>query len=287
MSTVPALFRGLVDDAALFPPGNAPIARAVAEHRHHRAAPYADLVGRFLCRDTRVGELTNALGAEDRFRLGLIADAGAHEVALTVAALRHGAAGAITVEAVEIPLAHDDDLPASVAVTAHVVPNVTTYLEIPRAPGWLDAVAACGAERAGAKLRTGGLVAGAFPTEREVADFITACVEHRVPFKCTAGLHHAVRHTAPDTGFEHHGFLNILVATSEAGTGGDVAGAVAERDGRLLAKACASVDAGSTRAAFVGYGSCSVAEPMEDLAALGLLGPDLLAHLPAASEEHA
>jgi acyl-CoA synthetase (AMP-forming)/AMP-acid ligase II len=31
-------------------------------------------------------------------------------------------------------------------------------------------------------------------------------------FKCTAGLHNAVRHTGQD-GFEHHGFLNVLVAT--------------------------------------------------------------------------
>lgn len=43
MSTdaVPALFRRLVDDAALFPPGNAPMPVALAEHRHHLTAPYA------------------------------------------------------------------------------------------------------------------------------------------------------------------------------------------------------------------------------------------------------
>jgi len=295
MSTVPALFSGLVDDAALFPPGNAPMARAVAEHRHHRAAPYADLVGRFLCRDSRVGELAAALGVGDDLRLGLIADQGAHEVALTVASLRSRAVDdhatpwldvreRVTVEAVEIPLANDDELPSSVAVTAGIVPNVFTFLEIPRTPGWRDAIEACGATRVGAKLRTGGLVAGAFPTERELADFISACVEHAVPFKCTAGLHHAVRHTAA---FEYHGFLNILVATHAARTGADVLAAVAERDGHVLATACEEIDAAPTRAAFLGYGSCSIAEPLEDLAALGLLDANLLRYLPAVSEDHA
>lgn len=288
MSTVPALFRGLVDDAALFPPGNASMPRAIAEHRQHRVAPYADLVGRFLCRDSRALELAGGLRDGDRFRLGLIADRGPHEVAATVADLRAGRGGwsafrdRVDPEAVEIPLAHDEDLPASVPMAAHVVPNAVTYLEIPRAPGWLDAVEACGAEHTGAKLRTGGLVAGAFPTEREVADFITACVAAGVPFKCTAGLHNAVRHTGgvvhgpghavPHAGeFEYHGFLNLLVATGQALAGGDVLGAVAERDGAVLAAACQELDAARTRAAFVAYGSCSIAEPLADLTALGLI----------------
>ena len=284
MSTVPALFRGLVDDAALFPPGNAPMARAVAEHRHHRVAPYADLVGRFLCPESRLAELAAAAGLDvsDGYaaavglpRIGLIADQGLP------------ARSTLTVEAVEIPLTMGEDLNIAIRDIAVHTAGTTAFVEIPRVPGWRGAVEACAAAGLGAKLRTGGLIAGAFPTESETADFIGACVEHGVPFKCTAGLHHAVRHTAPDTGFEHHGFLNILVATAEAGAGGDVAGALAERDGTVLASACAGIDAGPVRDAFVAYGSCSVAEPLTDLIALGLLDPALLAGLPAASKEHA
>ena len=43
-----------------------------------------------------------------------------------------------------------------------------------------------------------------------------AALDRETPFKCTAGLHNAVRHRAADTGFEHHGFLNVLLATRQA-----------------------------------------------------------------------
>ena len=43
-----ALWSGLVDDAAVFPPGNAPLDVAVSGHRALRAGPDADLVGPLL-----------------------------------------------------------------------------------------------------------------------------------------------------------------------------------------------------------------------------------------------
>src|SRR6478609_5797864 len=60
MSTVPALFRHLVDDASMFPPGNLPLVEAVATHQAHRAAPYADLVGPFVCTDQDLMKVAEA-----------------------------------------------------------------------------------------------------------------------------------------------------------------------------------------------------------------------------------
>lgn len=54
----------------------------------------------------------------------------------------------------------------------------------------------------------------AHPSEPELADAIGAVVERGLEFKCTAGLHHAVRHT--DGALEQHGFLNVLLATDAA-----------------------------------------------------------------------
>ena len=53
----PAFLDALVDDAAIFPPGNVPLDQAVKEHREHREAPYAALVGGFVVSDTRLADL--------------------------------------------------------------------------------------------------------------------------------------------------------------------------------------------------------------------------------------
>ena len=42
---IPELFKGLLDDAAVFPPGLMPLPEAVAAHERHLASPYADIIG--------------------------------------------------------------------------------------------------------------------------------------------------------------------------------------------------------------------------------------------------
>jgi hypothetical protein len=95
-----------------------------------------------------------------------------------------------------------------------------------------------------------------------------------MPFKCTAGLHHAVRHDDPATGFAHHGFLNVLLATQALLAGGsvdDAAHLLDERDGDALAARATDEVLASARRWFTSFGSCSVTEPLEDLHSLGLL----------------
>jgi len=43
-----ATFAGLLDDAAVFPPGNAPVPSAVREHRRHHQSWYAELIAPFV-----------------------------------------------------------------------------------------------------------------------------------------------------------------------------------------------------------------------------------------------
>jgi hypothetical protein len=94
-----------------------------------------------------------------------------------------------------------------------------------------------------------------------------------VPFKATAGLHHAVRNTDPRTGFEQHGFLNLLLATdalARGGTEADARALLAERDGTVVAGLVGTVGP-EVRALFTSFGTCSITEPRDELVDLGVL----------------
>jgi hypothetical protein len=124
------------------------------------------------------------------------------------------------------------------------------------------------------KLRCGGQAVETFPSVDQIADFLAVLAGSGTSFKATAGLHNAVRHTDPATGFRHHGFLNLLVATARALSGDDVRAALASEDGAALAAEAAGLSddaARATRGVFASYGSCSLAEPVIDLENLGLL----------------
>jgi hypothetical protein len=185
------------------------------------------------------------------------------------------------VKAIEVRLRNEDDLSRNALRVARACDDCldeeAAYVEVGMQGAWeraLDVVADAGYA---AKLRTGGLDAALFPSEAQVAAFITACLDREVAFKCTAGLHNAVRHTATDTGFEHHGFLNVLLATRASLDGAsqdEVAAVLASRDGDALAARARDLSedqAASTRRWFTSFGSCSIDEPRHDLAALGLL----------------
>src|SRR5689334_8000053 len=50
-SPLASAWRGLVDDAAIFPPGDVLLAEAAAAHQARRSDPYADLVGTLVVKD--------------------------------------------------------------------------------------------------------------------------------------------------------------------------------------------------------------------------------------------
>ena len=281
MSTVPALFRRLVDDAAMFPPGDLPLAEAVAAHRAHRTSPYADLVGPFVCTDEDLMKVAAeaARTGDEPLEVTVVITGGAGGIE---PAVRYGDRSAdITVSAVEVRLRNEDDLSRNalrvVRACDDCLDEENAFVEIGLEGAWeraLDVVADAGYA---AKLRTGGLDASLFPAEGQVAAFITACLDREVAFKCTAGLHNAVRHTAADTGFEHHGFLNVLLATRASLDGGsqdEVAAVLANRDGERLAAQARELSedqAAGTRRWFTSFGSCSIDEPRHDLTTLKLL----------------
>ncbi len=154
---------------------------------------------------------------------------------------------------------------------------VEVFVEVPRDERRPDIIAALPSTRYKAKFRTGGIKAELYPDESELAAAIKAVVDAGVPYKATAGLHHAIRNTDPETGFEQHGFLNLLLATDAAVRGADADELVrilAERDGSAIAERIAALPeqrVAATRAAFRSFGTCSVSDPLTEMIELGLL----------------
>lgn len=275
---LPPTWRGLVDDAAVFPPGDAPLHEASAAHAERRQAAYADLVGPFVVRDTDVPLLRGTPLA-----LAVVVTGGAGQVA--------GAAGlgqrlGIDVAGLEIALRDPaDPVGAARRVVAAVDDarnqgllddDVPVFVEIPAScpePLWLAAADEITAAEHRLKFRTGGLEATAYPSATTLAGWIDAALDRETPFKCTAGLHRAVRHTGDD-GFEHHGFLNLLIATRQAFDGssrGEVEAILEQREPAVLVETAAGLDLAGARRWFTSFGSCSISEPLDDLLALGLL----------------
>ncbi len=278
---VPPLLARLVDDAAVFPPGSAPLREAVQAHRQHRSAWYAPMVGPLLVPASALGAVPPLLADGEPLAVGVVGDTGLAGLPDAVAA----ADPRLHIRQVEVAVAKrgEDPQPGLAALLAHLRDwqTIPAYAETPLTWGLLAALdTVAGARAAGVpvapKFRTGGLAAELFPTPVELAAVICACRDRALPFKLTAGLHHAIRHTDPETGFTNHGFLNILVGTAAAADGAEIAD-VAELLGGtdpvpLVGAARARLAA--DRPLWIGFGTCSIAEPLDDLRHLGLLNGD-------------
>jgi hypothetical protein len=299
VSTVPEHLRALVDDAAVFPPGNAPLDEAVRANRTlWKRGPHAPLVGTFVIDDVRLADLDATVRTaaaegvpdlDDPFLVSVVVSGGAGALEPAVrwsetgvlrlagleVAVRDSATGEATHNARRIVTAVD-----RLVSSGDLDEAVPVHVEMPRlygsppTPDWFGALDELGSAGLRLKLRTGGLDADAFPAPHELAGCIEAALDREMPFKCTAGLHRAVRHDDPATGFAHHGFLNVLLATKAVLDGASVDDAARVLDDQdadpLAARATPDVLA-SARRWFTSFGSCSVVEPLEDLQRLGLL----------------
>lgn len=255
------LLAGLFDDAALFPPARLPLADAVAQHQEWREGPYAELVGPFVAPEELLPDLP-----------------GEFPIALTV--LRPERAPDVVAAAGE-RLAQLEFGSGTVAEVADAVRDrvcgIFVYVEVPVShvtPALCAELRAAGLRL---KLRTGGLAPSAFPSEPALASALYVAVHAGVPTKMTAGLHHAVRRTDPETGWEMHGLGNVLLAVHAGLEGADpieMASVLAERDAETVAIGLRRLHGERGRAVrrvLRSIGTCSVREPLDELAALGLL----------------
>jgi hypothetical protein len=241
-----AVLERLIDHAALFPPASMSLPEALAEDRAARDSEHAGVLNRFVAPAGLLSELP-----DERPALSVVLR-GAGDAAVV-----GDVAG---VEAVELRLDGPRPRPADLIATYRALEplGVETYFELVLDGGWRDdvpaAIGSIAAVGGRVKLRCGG---DTVPSIEQVALVIACCRDAGVPFKATAGLHHAVGRDG------EHGFLNLLAATT-APSGG-IEAVLAEEDPAELDVAAAD------RSLFVSFGSCSWREPVDDLVELGLL----------------
>lgn len=279
--SLPEAWRGFVDDAAIFPPGDAALPDAVAAYSRRPDEWYADLVGSFVVTDAKLPDVP----AEIPVSVVLTGGAGAVDDVARLAERR-----GMQVVGLEAALRDLDDLPGNArrvvaAVDAARADGLLTdtqvYVELPQAEpdhAWLAAADVVAESEARLKFRTGGVEAHLFPTPATVAAWIDAALDRETSYKCTAGLHHALRHRDHATGFEHLGFLNVLLATRAAFDGAtvtDVARLLDDSYANDLVALARTSDLAGARRWFISFGSCSVRDPLDDLTALGLVSANL------------
>jgi len=293
------LLEGLVDYAGLFPPAALPMADAVDRYDEYRRGPHAWALGKFVVGVSRLAEFEDAVSRKPAWSapwpLAIVMGADFDSDARAVGDFARRVAPRAIVGAIEVKAATPGQIEAvaqgAAQLRLRLAAAFDTYVEVPVATDPSPLLRSIASHGLRAKVRTGGVEAGAFPTADQLAGFLAACVEHRVTFKATAGLHHAMRGTYPltyDPASERgamFGFLNVFVAALFANEGlgvADTRALLEESDARSFAFGSAgvtwrghTVTAESIRRARAGtavsFGSCSFAEPVADLAALGLL----------------
>lgn len=287
MSALTPFLGSLVDYAGLFPPAQLAMPEAVRRHATYLAGPHRAMLGAFVLPLGRLAELEAAFAALPAppslpWRLNVIAGTDPTIDAALIANFNARTAGARIV-AVETKASTPAEV---VRATAAFDPSLDVWVELPASatnlPALIDTVRAAGR---GAKLRTGGVTAEAFPAPADVARFLRECHRAAVAMKATAGLHHPLCGDYPltyDAGSPTgamFGFVNLFLAAAlvhEGGPEADVLALLTERDPRAFTLADDAIAwrgfrftapqfAATRQNLSRSFGSCSFTEPIAGL----------------------
>jgi len=299
-----ALLGRILDYAGLFPPAALDMSGAVAEYERHLAEDRMGMLASFVCPAARLEELARTAPGR-AWKLSILAtnaespsealDHLARDVSHVDAFLDANPGFTMTAFELRVPSAFLENA-TGLGEFVHRVeatlgrsrqPAKKTFYELGWSANWSVALGVLGQGDAfrGAKIRTGGLEASAFPSPEQVAEFVAAAREAGVPWKATAGLHHPVRKFRSEVETKMHGFLNVFLGACLV---------LQHRDDVTLVRLLNEEDPTAfrftetgvtwrdhvlhrslisrTRAEFaLSFGSCSYREPIEDLKAIGLL----------------
>jgi hypothetical protein len=300
MQAIQTLLCASIDYAGLFPPAALDMATAVQNYARYRSGADAWALGRFIVPAARLSEFEAAAAAylsasmSGRWQLGALTGSDLESDLRSITAFNHRTAvrsgGGAIIDSVEVK---GSSVPAIEETISHIPQHLQAYVEIPIEGDPAELIATIGRLSARPKVRTGGVTREAFPRSRDLVRFMERCVTANTPFKCTAGLHHALRAEyrltyAPDSlSGVMFGFLNVFLTAAllRSGLPASDAEQVLEETSphafrvgeREIAWRNHRLDERALRAArettILSFGSCSFTEPLEDLQSLRLLEP--------------
>jgi len=286
------LLASLIDYAGTFPPATLGLAQAAAEYARQRSAISRAMLGRFVLAAADLDAFealpSTVVASGTPWPLAIV---GKRETMPDAARLRRfdqamkGRAAIVAVEFAPMP-------PPEIEATAQALPSgIEAIFEVSAVGDFGSSLTAIAASGACAKIRTGGVTADAFPDAMALVGFMQACHDARVPFKATAGLHHAVCGSYPLTYQPNsaratmYGFLNVSVAAALIYSGSTPAvavdalqdsatGAFTFSDASLVwrgQRLALELLADTRRKFFKSFGSCAFQEPVEELMRLGII----------------
>jgi len=286
MSAAEALLGRIVDYAGLFPPAALDMESAVRNYQQHMNSVESWMLRSFVVPAGRLAEFAAPFEAvccgeqEAPWTLSVIC--AAEEDGQAIEAFHEGAVfiGSLEAKAADARAAKEllERLPAARA----------RYVEFPLEKT-AEVLPALAQLQARAKIRMGGVTAETIPSVETVAHFLANCARHKVAWKATAGLHHAVRGvrelTPGGVRVKMHGFVNLFLAGALAFYGADettLVNTLSEEDAAAFTldddvirwhdNVLITDQIEQVRSEFaIGFGSCSFEEPIEDLKAMGWL----------------
>jgi len=235
---------GLIDYAGLFPPANLPLNEAIDDYIKHLNGENSWMLGRFIIPVSKLNELDQfvslfdeigplelaVLGSGGNSNDEYLSKIGNDMVKISDYQNRHS--GKVRIEVYECKLPSNSPSKKTMKKATDLLNQnkLSHYHEFPELPdvginystdedesSWDEEILPVVSmiaelKGAGIKLRCGGIVKEAFPSVEQIAAMIQTCALIDIPMKCTAGLHHPIRHFAEEYDAYMHGFINAFGA---------------------------------------------------------------------------
>ena len=317
--------REIIDYAGLFPPADLSLDTSLQKYSKYRKNEDAWMLSRYIVPASRLAELKpygETLFAEGEpfgfsilgKRTETISDYKEHlqDIVKELERFHEDHGGRVQTDVMEIKLPREAVFANDVDLLADIYRETARYFgEVPEFPddiffegifdkNWEKEIAVIlesmnhyndntsldSGIKAGFKLRCGGVEASMFPSVEQVAFTLNKVREQNLALKCTAGLHHPIRHYDHTVKTKMHGFLNVfggaMLGYAHDFSTDQIAEVIKEEDKehfsftdsgfRWKDYEVSTEDIEELReVALISFGSCSFDEPRDDLQQLGLL----------------